>query len=111
MTTDLAAGLSERAEALPAGTAVPVPREILLELLAGHAGAVQTSAKAAQQDRPLMYRLTQAAKATGLSEDFLRRVPDLPKVVIRGAGAKDRRPVIGIMHEDLMAWLHRQRQS
>lgn len=44
MTADLAAGLRALAEALPAGTAVPVPREMLLELLAGRAGAVPTSA-------------------------------------------------------------------
>jgi hypothetical protein len=61
-------------------------------------------------ERPLMYRLSRAASLTGLSEDFLRRVPDLPKVVIRGAGAKDRRPVVGILHDDLMAWLQSQRQ-
>jgi hypothetical protein len=57
-----------------------------------------------------MYRLSRAASLTGLSEDLLRRVPDLPKVVIRGAGAKDRRPVVGILHDDLMAWLRSQRQ-
>lgn len=44
MTADLAAGLRALAQALPAGTAVPVPREMLLELLAGRGGAVQTSA-------------------------------------------------------------------
>jgi hypothetical protein len=61
-------------------------------------------------DRPLMYRLSKAAELTGLSEDFLRRVPDLPKVVIRGAGAKDRRPIVGILYDDLLAWLRAQRQ-
>jgi hypothetical protein len=35
MSPDLAVGLRALAEALPAGTAVPVPREMLLELLAG----------------------------------------------------------------------------
>jgi hypothetical protein len=62
------------------------------------------------RDRPLMYRLSKAAEVTGLSEDFLRRVPDLPKVLIRGTGAKDRRPVVGILYDDLVAWLQRQRQ-
>jgi hypothetical protein len=33
MTSELAAGLRSLAEALPAGAAVPVPREWLLELL------------------------------------------------------------------------------
>ena len=61
-------------------------------------------------DRPIMYRLAQAAKLTGLSEDFLRRC-DCPKIVIRGTGAKDRRPIIGIMADDLHAWLQAQRQS
>ncbi|HEV2085846.1 MAG TPA: hypothetical protein VGR09_12260 [Gemmatimonadales bacterium] len=68
-------------------------------------------AEAAALDRPLMYRLSKAAEVTGLSQDFLRRVPDLPKVVIRGAGAKDRRPVVGILYDDLVAWLQRQRQG
>jgi hypothetical protein len=44
MRADLAAGLRAVAEALPAGTPVPVPREILLELLASRAGSVQPSA-------------------------------------------------------------------
>jgi helix-turn-helix protein len=35
VTSELANGLRALAEALPAGTAVPVPRELLLELLAG----------------------------------------------------------------------------
>ena len=35
MTSALAAGLRALAEALPAGTAVPVPREVLLDLLNG----------------------------------------------------------------------------
>ena len=51
----------------------PTPRETLPEV------------------RPLMVRLSKAAELTGLSEDFLRKVPDLPKLVIRGAGAKDSR--------------------
>jgi hypothetical protein len=71
----------------------------------------EDAAAAGLGERPLMYRLSKAAALTGLSEDFLRRVPDLPKVVIRGAGAKDRRPVVGILYEDLMAWLQRQRQG
>jgi hypothetical protein len=29
----------------------------------------------------------------------------------RGAGAKDSRPVVGILYEDLVAWLQRQRQA
>jgi len=43
MTADLAASFRAVAEALPAGTAVPVPRELLLELLAAPGGAVHTS--------------------------------------------------------------------
>ena len=68
----------------------PTPRETLPEV------------------RPLMVRLSKAAELTGLSEDFLRKVPDLPKLVIRGAGAKDSRPVICIRYEDLVAWVDRQ---
>ena len=39
MTPELAASLRSLAEALPAGVAVPVPREWLLELLAGQESA------------------------------------------------------------------------
>jgi hypothetical protein len=60
--------------------------------------------------RQIMYRLAQAAKLTGLSPDFLRRC-DCPKVIIRGTGAKDRRPIIGIMTDDLLAWLLQYRES
>jgi hypothetical protein len=69
------------------------------------------AAAAAGQDRPLMYRLRTAAALVDLAEDFLRRTPDLPKVLIRGAGAKDSRSVVGILHEDLVAWLQRHRQG
>lgn len=44
VTPDMVAGLRSLAEALPAGTAVPVPREMLLELLEASAGRAQTSA-------------------------------------------------------------------
>lgn len=46
MTPELAAGLQALAEALPAGTPVPVPREVLLELLEAQGRAVQTSGMA-----------------------------------------------------------------
>ena len=39
MRPDTAAGLRALAEALPLGAAVPIPREWLLELLAGQASA------------------------------------------------------------------------
>ena len=57
-----------------------------------------------------MYRLADAARLTGLSPDFLRRC-DCPKVIIRGTGAKDRRPIIGIMADDLLGWLRQYRES
>jgi hypothetical protein len=72
--------------------------------------ALEGTAAVELRDQPIMYRLPQAAKVTGLSEDFLRRC-DCPKVIIRGTGAKDRRPIIGILANDLLAWLQAQRQS
>ena len=75
----------------------------------GGPAALEGTGAVELRDRPIMYRLSQAAKLTGLSEDFLRRC-DCPKVKIRGAGAKDSRPVIGILADDLLAWLQAQRQ-
>lgn len=43
MTPELAAGLRAVAEALPAGSALPVPREILLELLAARGEATMAT--------------------------------------------------------------------
>jgi excisionase family DNA binding protein len=43
MTPESTAGLRSLAEALPAGSAVPVPREWLLELLAGPPAATTTA--------------------------------------------------------------------
>lgn len=60
--------------------------------------------------KPIMFRLADAARLTGLSEDFLRR-SDCPKVELRGTGARDSRRVVGILCEDLMAWLRRHRQA
>ena len=39
LTSEIAAGLRALAKALPTGTAVPVPRELLLELLGGSGAA------------------------------------------------------------------------
>jgi excisionase family DNA binding protein len=49
MTRDLVHGLRALAEALPAGTAVPVPRELLLELLAD-GGAAEVAPAIAPAD-------------------------------------------------------------
>lgn len=46
MTPEIVAGLRSLAEALPAGAAVPVPREWLLELLETHAAPAPASAAA-----------------------------------------------------------------
>jgi hypothetical protein len=43
VTSELATGLRALAEALPAGAAVPVPREWLLELLAGQGSAASAN--------------------------------------------------------------------
>src|SRR5688572_8438368 len=76
MTAKLAAGLRALAEALPVGTAVPVPREILLELL--DAPALQPSARpasngaAAAPDEQLL-TVREVAERFGLTSDWLYR--------------------------------------
>jgi hypothetical protein len=73
-------------------------------------GKLEGAAAVDAENAPIMYRLVQAAKLTGLSDDFLRR-SDCPKVILRGTGPKDCRPVIGIMADDLREWLLRHRQG
>lgn len=80
MTAELVTGLRALAEALPAGTAVPVPREVLLELLEASAGGVQTAATPLETspngagvhpDQQLTVK--EVAERFGLTTDWLYR--------------------------------------
>jgi predicted DNA-binding transcriptional regulator AlpA len=73
VTADLAAGLRALAEALPAGTAVPVPREVLLELLAAPAAPTPASANGAATPAEQLLTVQQVADRFGLTPDWLYR--------------------------------------
>jgi hypothetical protein len=74
MSPDLAVGLRALAEALPAGTAVPVPREMLLELLAGglDTSAPATNGGAGTADEQLL-TVQEVADRFRLTTDWLYR--------------------------------------
>jgi hypothetical protein len=96
MTPHAAMGLRALAEALPAGTAVPVPRELLLELL----GAAHT----AGVGDPLPSELTQreAADLLRVSVSYLR-ASNCPKHLLPGNGPK-RRDLVRYRRDELLAW-------
>jgi excisionase family DNA binding protein len=73
VTSELAAGLRALAEALPAGTAVPVPRELLIELLAAPAAPTGASANGAGKPDEQLLTVQEVAERFGLSEDWLYR--------------------------------------
>lgn len=124
MTADLAAGLRALAEAAPAGGWVPVPREVLLELLDAPARRLQASATPADltvADLCASFgRKPSAVRAWLERGDFVgayklkRRDWRVPLAAVeafraqQAAGAAERAPADG----DLGAWrLLRQRGS
>ena len=75
MSPDLRQHFRAVAEALPMGTAVPIPRELLLELLDAPRGLQTTSASptgTAAADEQLL-KVEEVATRFGLSEDWLYR--------------------------------------
>jgi hypothetical protein len=96
VTRDLVHGLRALAEALPAGSAVPVPRELLLELL----GARPSRGTA----DPLPAELTQkeAARVLRVSVSYLR-ASSCPKHLLPGNGPRGR-PLVRYFREDVLAW-------
>jgi hypothetical protein len=96
VTSDLAAGLRALAEALPAGTPVPVPSEVLLELLDGR--------KAEGQPDKLPAELTQqeAARLLRVSVSYLR-ASSCPKHLLPGNGPRGR-PLVRYLRDELLAW-------
>lgn len=78
MTDDLRTALRVLASALPAGAAVPVPREQLLELLAVQEPA-RTSPPAAADERLLTVQ--EAAQRLQVPVAYLYRHPRLPFLV------------------------------
>ena len=97
VTAELAAGLRALAASLPPGTAVPVPREALLELL----GASPVSGKAST---PLPQELTQreAARLLRVSASYLR-ASSCPKHLLPGNGPRGR-PLVRYLRDEIFTW-------
>lgn len=73
MTADLArAGLRALAEALPSGTAVPVPRELLLEFLS-HDGQQPALINGAGAPDESLLTVQEVAERFGVTPDWLYR--------------------------------------
>lgn len=84
------------AEALPAGAAVPVPREWLLELLGAPgaaSGSVATPAELTQRE---------AARLLRVSPSFLR-ASSCPKHLLPGNGPRGR-PLVRYLRDEVLAW-------
>jgi hypothetical protein len=99
MSPDMIAGLRALADSLPPGTAIPLPREALLELLGESArsgGAVRSS--------PLPQELTQREAATLLrvSVSYLR-ASSCPKHLLPGNGPRGR-PLVRYLRDEVLAW-------
>lgn len=96
MAADLA-GLRALAAALPAGAAVPVPREWLLELL----GANSTDSPPGPE---LPSELTQreAARLLRVSVSYLRE-SSCPKHLLPGNGPRGR-PLVRYLRDEVLAW-------
>ena len=72
VSPDLAAGLRALAEALPAGTAVPVPREMLLAILEGAPAPAAPTNGTSTPNEPLL-TVQEVATRFGLTPDWLYR--------------------------------------
>jgi hypothetical protein len=92
-------GLRELADSLPPGTAVPVPREWLLQLL-GEAGTSLQS----ERGESLPYELTQkeAARLLRVSVSYLR-ASSCPKHLLPGNGKKGK-GIVRYLRDEVLAW-------
>lgn len=91
------AGLRSLAEALPPGTPVPVPSEVLLEILGGAAAQISAPEALAQE-------LTQkeAARLLHVSVSYLR-ASSCPKMLLPGNGPRGR-PLVRYHRDEVIAW-------
>ena len=60
-----------------------------------------------ENDRPLVWKQKEAAKAVGVSPSYLRAT-SCPKVLLPGNGAKGK-PLVRYLPEEVMAWSTRHR--
>ena len=98
MISELAAGLRALATSLPPGTAIPVPRETLLEILGGAPGDRVVDGAALPQE------LTQreAASVLRVSVSYLR-ASSCPKHLLPGNGKRGR-PLVRYRRDELLSW-------
>ncbi len=89
-------GLRALAESLPAGTAIPVPRELLLELL----GATRLAGEAETLPTELTQR--EAAHLLRVGVSYLR-ASSCPKHLLPGNGPRGR-PLVRYLLVEVLAW-------
>jgi hypothetical protein len=90
------AGLRALAQSLPTGTAIPVPRELLLELL----GAPRSDGGSERLPTELTQR--EAAQLLRVSVSYLR-ASNCPKHLLPGNGPKGR-DLVRYRRDELLAW-------
>jgi hypothetical protein len=95
VTAEAAAGLRRLAEALPTGSAVPVPREWLLDLLGG-------CRMPAPEDLSVELTQRQAARLLNVSVSYLR-ASTCPKLLLPGNGPRGR-PLVRYLRDKVLAW-------
>jgi hypothetical protein len=91
-------GLRALVESLPQGTAVPVPREVLLELF----GLSATGRASAGDHLPSELTQREAAHLLRVSVSFLR-ASSCPKHHLPGNGPRGR-PLVRYLRDDVLAW-------
>jgi hypothetical protein len=93
-------GLRELAESLPPGTAVPVPREWLLQIIGGSEFARANL----EESRSLPVELTQkeAARLLRVSVSYLR-ASSCPKHLLPGNGRKGKQ-LVRYLRDEVLAW-------
>jgi hypothetical protein len=97
--------LRELAESLPPGTAVPVPREWLLQIIGG------SNIPAVPEPTSLPVQLTQkaAAKLLSVSPSYLR-ASSCPKQLLPGNGPK-RKELVRYLRDEVLAWGTARKQA
>jgi hypothetical protein len=97
VVSDAISGLRALAASLPPGTAVPVPRELLLTILGG-----KTRGAAAGPDLPTELTQREAARVLRVSVSFLR-ASSCPKHLLPGNGPRGR-PLVRYLRDEVLQW-------
>jgi hypothetical protein len=89
--------LRQLAESLPPGTAVPVPREWLLQIIGGSNGSAPES-----PSLPVQLTQKKAAALLSVSVSYLR-ASSCPKQLLPGNGPRGRQ-VVRYLRDEVLAW-------